>query len=74
MLEIVAISKLVRIAPMSSLLARNSWYQRSVNPCQGNDTNVELLKEKTIKITIGAYRKTTSAQKNTTRLRRPPEE
>ena len=50
----VATSRLVCSASRIAGFARNSWYQRVVNPSHGNDTISLSLNEKTIRITIGA--------------------
>jgi hypothetical protein len=52
----------------------NCSYHLVVNPSHGNDTMGLSLKEKMIKITIGAYRNTTRNQKTTQSVRRPPVE
>jgi hypothetical protein len=54
MLDTVAMKRLVRSAPSSASFARNSRYHRSVKPSQGNDTISWSLKEKMIRIRIGA--------------------
>ena len=63
-LESAATIALVASAPLRSALARNWRYQWSVNPLSGNDGSAELLNEKISRITIGAYRKTTTKAKN----------
>ncbi len=62
---------LVSSAPLRSELVTNSRYQWSVNPLSGNDGTSELLNEKIRRITIGAYRKTTTKAKNTLSARAP---
>src|SRR6185437_16172986 len=54
-----------------SELARKSRYQLSVKPESGNVGTADLLNEKISRITIGAYRKTTTRAKNTRRSRAP---
>jgi hypothetical protein len=50
----VATSRLVLSALSSAGSCRNWWYHLVVNPSHGNDTISLSLKEKTIKMTIGA--------------------
>src|SRR4029077_6890760 len=63
-LESDAMIALVTSAARRSELAMNSRYQWNVKPLSGNDGISELLNEKTMRTTIGAYRKTTTKAKN----------
>src|SRR6266536_3747581 len=71
MLDSAATSALVSSAALRSEFVRNSRYQWSVNPLRGNDGTCELLKEKTSRIAIGAYRKTTTNAKKLRKSRAP---
>src|SRR5437667_311687 len=70
-LESAAMTALVSRAPLRSEFERNARYQWNVNPLSGNDGISELLNEKMRRITIGAYRKTTTQAKKTLSARAP---
>src|SRR5262249_30170216 len=70
-LERAATIALVSSAPFRSEFVRNSWYQWRVKPLSGNDGTSESLNEKIRRITIGAYRNTTTRAKNALSNRAP---
>src|SRR5919204_3415671 len=70
-LESAAMIALVSRAPRRSEFVRNWWYQCRVNPLSGNVGTAESLNEKISRITIGAYRKTTTRAKKARRRSAP---
>jgi hypothetical protein len=70
-LESAATIALVFSELFSSEFVRNSRYQCRVKPLSGNVGSEASLKEKISRITIGAYRKTTTRAKNALNIHAP---